>query len=663
MQLRFYWEQEEDNCRVRQTNAAFWYGYEYMGSQMRLVVTPMTDRCYMTLTGAMHLKLGGAPAGPAGTGKTESTKDLAKGIAVLCIVFNCGDSLDYKFMAKFFCGLCQCGAWSCFDEFNRINIEVLSVIAQQMISIQNALRTIPADEPGTTFNFVGKEIKIFKTFGCFITMNPGYAGRTELPDNLKVLFRPVAMLIPDYTMVAEVMLFSEGYNDAKTLSVKFIKLFKLSSEQLSQQKHYDFGMRAVKSVLVMAGGLLRANPDLSEDVTLIRAMRDSNIPKFLTDDVILFQALISDLFPGREIPTQDYGELKQAIEEVTVEQGLQVKDKCTLKVIQLYETLMVRFGVMLVGPTGGGKTRTYQTLQRAMTKLRTTYNSENDEMQEVFTYVLNPKVIGLGELYGEFNDTTGEWKDGLGSGLMRQAVADQHVTRKWIVFDGPVDAIWIESMNTVLDDNRTLCLPNGERVKLNNETMRALFEVQDLEVASPATVSRCGMVWLEPEDLGWRPYVQTWMAGLHDKFTEEMRANLWKLFDEHVDQGIKHYRRNCTEAIPSVDLNLVVSLCCLFESVTGAELGGKDIPYVCTTASCSPTPLRCQPALTRRMLRCTTLVWGSIAGAAAYRRPERGEDCRRGGEREGARGSAPGACSLPLRSAPVLMLSARAFRC
>jgi dynein heavy chain len=125
---------------------------------------------------------------------------------------------------------------------------------------------------------------------------------------------------------------------------------------------------------------------------------------------------------------------------------------------------------------------------------------------------------------------------------MRDATAAQDDDRKWVVFDGPVDAIWIENMNTVLDDNRTLCLPNGERIKLNGETMRTLFEVQDLEVASPATVSRCGMVWLEPIDLGWRPYVKTWMAGLHDQFSEDQKANTWKLFDDHIDNGLKFFR-------------------------------------------------------------------------------------------------------------------------
>jgi dynein heavy chain len=185
---------------------------------------------------------------------------------------------------------------------------VLSVIAQQLLQVRRALL-----DGKTQFLFEEKEIRLRPEFGCHVTMNPGYAGRTELPDNLKVMFRPVAMMIPNYGLIAEIMLFAEGFGSAKNLSTKMVQLYKLSSEQLSQQDHYDFGLRAVKSVLVMAGSLKRANPDLVEDAVLIRAMRDANIPKFLKDDIPLFNAIVQDLFPTITIAENDYGKLEQTI--------------------------------------------------------------------------------------------------------------------------------------------------------------------------------------------------------------------------------------------------------------------------------------------------------------------------------------------------------------
>lgn len=157
------------------------------------------------------------------------------------------------------------------------------------------------------------------------------------------------------------------------------------------------------------------------------------------------------------------------------EQNLQPELCMVKKVIQLYETMLVRHGVMLVGPTGGGKTTVYQVLAQTLGNLEK-LKTGNPFYQPVQTYVLNPKSITMGELYGEVNNVTLEWRDGLMALSVRAAVNDTSEDHKWIISDGPVDALWIENMNTVLDDNKMLCLANSERIKLTPQ-IHMLFEV------------------------------------------------------------------------------------------------------------------------------------------------------------------------------------------
>uniref|UniRef100_A0A672IQ98 Dynein axonemal heavy chain 11 n=1 Tax=Salarias fasciatus TaxID=181472 RepID=A0A672IQ98_SALFA len=558
-QLRHRWDEESRHCCVNICDAQFQFSYEYLGNTNRLVITPLTDRCYITLTQSLHLTMSGAPSGPAGTGKTETTKDLGRSLGIMVYVFNCSEQMDYKSIGNIYKGLAQTGVWGCFDEFNRISVDVLSVVAVQVKTIQDAVRN-----KKQRFHFLGEEIELKSTVGIFITLNPGYAGRAELPENLKALFRPCAMVIPDFELICEIMLVAEGFIDARLLARKFISLYTLCKELLSKQDHYDWGLRAIKSVLVVAGSLKREDRSRPEEQVLMRALRDFNLPKIVTNDVPIFLGLISDLFPQLDVPRKRDPKLENAVRQSVAEMRLQPEENFILKVTQLEELLAVRHSVFVVGGPGTGKSQILKTLHR-------TY--ANMKMKPVWNDI-NPKAVTTDELFGYLHPATREWKDGLFSSTMRELTSVGHDGPKWIVLDGDIDPMWIESLNTVMDDNKVLTLASNERISLSS-SMRLLFEISHLRAATPATVSRAGILYVNPQDLGWSSYVTSW---IDTRQAQSERANLTILFDKYVPYCLEQVRCNLKTITPIPENSMVQTLCSLLDCLLTEDNTPADSP-------------------------------------------------------------------------------------
>ncbi len=266
----------------------------------------------------------------------------------------------------------------------------------------------------------------------FITMNPTYAGRSNLPDNLKKLFRSLAMTAPDMTMIAEVTLFSQGFRSAEKLAKKIVPFFRLCLEQLSQQSHYDFGLRALKSVLASAGHVKRDRinavkaalsagaaagdnthideahiaENLPEQEILIQSVCETMEPKLVAEDIPLLFSLLSDVFPGVQYQRAQMDDLRREIRKICAEEQLvcgegegeeEEGSAWMNKVLQLYQITNLHHGLMMVGPSGSGKSTAWRVLLKALERL---------EGKEGVAHVIDPKAVSKEDLYGVLDPNT-----------------------------------------------------------------------------------------------------------------------------------------------------------------------------------------------------------------------------------------------------------------
>jgi dynein heavy chain len=479
-QLRFVWDKDSENCSVLQDRCVVTYGGDYIGNGPRLVITPLTDRVYLTLTTAMSNFLGGCPQGPAGTGKTETVRDLARSAAKVFSVINCSEQFDSAAMCRVLLGTCTQGGWTCFDEINRVRIDVLSVFAQQVITVLSGSR-----DGSKTIRLDGQQISLLPQVGLFSTMIPDQSNPDAIPDSLSVLFRPVAMTLPDVTSIAEVTLYSFGFTEAKVLGRKIVMVLQIMANQMTRQSHYDKSLRAVKTILNTAGFLMsQKEAQASEESLVIASIWQCTEPKLVTEDREIFKGIIEDVFPSEEVPMHEDSELQAILQdciscaipdrykgrfresaehEVFVSKAVTSNESLVKKIIQMNNLKNHRGSFIVIGDTCSGKTTALSALAKAL-NLRAKESSGGAHVsiriQKFFV-----KVFSVTELFG-CADAAGTWKDGVLSRCIRTASNDDQLDEKWIVLDGTNDATWMETLNSVLDNSRLLSLPSGERISV-----------------------------------------------------------------------------------------------------------------------------------------------------------------------------------------------------
>eukprot|EP00928_Gymnodinium_smaydae_P023850 TRINITY_DN19515_c0_g4_i1.p1 TRINITY_DN19515_c0_g4~~TRINITY_DN19515_c0_g4_i1.p1 ORF type:complete len:4480 (+),score=830.82 TRINITY_DN19515_c0_g4_i1:968-13441(+) len=502
---------------VRQMGVNFNYGFEYSGGSSRFVVTPLTERCYIAVTQAAQLQLGTAVHGPAGVGKTETLKNLAAAVGTMCTVFRCVGQVSPWMTAQVISGVAQQGCWAILDEVDKVDNEILSAVAQQVSQLQQAIRA-----GSESIEFEGAIIPVKLSGNICLTRKPACAGEAELPFALRSYFRSISVVTPDYARIAEALLCAEGFFAAFSLSRKAIAFLDIMKHHHSTGSPCDFGLRALSGALELAGELRRQLPaDVlprgrksgskteteAEESVVANALLKTFGPQFCgSADTPVMQSIIADIFHSRALASENtFGRPKQLGKDVKVAcqaLGLSPLDEFVDKLMELHEAHRCFQGLFVLGPAGAGKTamlRVLAKLRAGELKRERGLNLEDAEAMgrtgwPLGVDILNPKSVSLGELVGSPNS----------QGLLPTVLRNHEATPRgyqdsssgglnWLIFDGPVDSEWADCMASLLDSDRAF-RPPGSGSLLVSQDLCTFFECDDIGSASPAIVTRCGIV-------------------------------------------------------------------------------------------------------------------------------------------------------------------------
>lgn len=516
-QIRYYLNEGSEKIEVHIADARFDYRFDYLPIQVtnsshsqdgrgqatfkRIISTQMSERCFLVASQAVrNFRLGANPFGPAGSGKTETIKALGNFLGCQVIVHNCDETNDSESIDRLIWGLAHTGLWGCFDEFNRLSSTTLSSVSGTLELVQTCIR-----EGKTNVELPdGNLMCVDPNSAFFITLNPGdttkYRGRRQLPANIRNLFLPISMTRVEIgSIVAESLL-----DLSKTLFRSATQLDEFMDDSIELARKFSSWLGSIKSTLHSN----RCEWDLRQVMAIIRRLRimstevcSDSLEKRLVGSIVLE---VSPRLSQQELPSfeeslrQNFGhDWERAAttgeDKLINELSKLCRSESSLPVEQfanLHYQLQTRTGVILLGPSSSGKSRAWKLLLKA-------YGHSSIQWLAV-----NPRSCHKSSLFGFVDPLTRKWIDGLLTKRVREALALLHENKNldqvWIVLDGPIDPDWVECLNSVLDDNQVLTLSSGERLDFclaSNRSIKLIFETNHIDFASPATISRLGLVY------------------------------------------------------------------------------------------------------------------------------------------------------------------------
>lgn len=356
------------------------------------------------------------------------------------------------------------------------------------------------------------------------------------------------MLPLDSVYIFQVILFANAFKESKLLARKLVELHKLSAEQLSHAEHYDFGVRTTKSIVSLAKSLKRQSDTLSETQVILKAILEVNLPKLIPDDSILFKEICAQIFPTDVnvdvTATTKTSSIDIYIKECLEKRGLEPHAYFIEKIQQIYRMLAIMNGIIIVGDSMSGKTTAWQILADTLRYMKSNPDAMISE-HDVAYRIINPKSISMNQLYGHIDTVTGEWCGGVIEKVFRD-MAGMTVShcRGWIVFDGVIDPNWTECLHTSLDNNRKLCLASGEMIE-KTQLMAILFETDDLQYASPATVARCGVVYIDQSKEQWKCLHSSFVHVLHRIGLIDIYMTLFEALVDWLIPATLHILNDC----------------------------------------------------------------------------------------------------------------------